>query len=200
MSDNFSKVIKGLKIDPMIFTFKFACKCNGECCHYGVYTDFDEFVQIMKTKDEIIPCMDSTQNKNITKWFERPEEDDDFNSGIAVGTEIINRKCTFLDKEGYCTLQKISLQKKEDKWKRKPLYCILFPLTVYQGALTVDHEHIDRLKYCNKYPVNNSTIFEYCKEEIIHLLGEDGYEELSQYREEYFRELEESKMYVQSKG
>lgn len=196
MSDNFMKVIKGYKIDPLIFTFKFACQCNGECCHYGVYTDFDEFTNIIKTKDEIIPCLDSTQSKNISKWFEKPEEDDDFDSGVAVGTEIINKKCSFLDREGYCTLQKLSLQNGEHKWKRKPLYCILFPVTIFEGAITVDHEHIDRLKHCNKFPINNSTIVEYCKEELIHILGEDGYAELLEYRDIYLKESEERKIYV----
>ncbi|MCK7528343.1 MAG: hypothetical protein MZV64_67625 [Ignavibacteriales bacterium] len=50
--------------------------------------------------------MDETQSKDIDEWFEEPEEDEDFESGVAVGTEIINDKCTFLDKNGLCTLQK----------------------------------------------------------------------------------------------
>ena len=91
--------------------------------------------------------MDETQSKNIDEWFEEPEEDEDFESGVAVGTEIINGKCTFLDKNGLCTLQKLAMIEGEHKWKYKPIYCVLFPLTIFEGALTIDDEHIDRLKY-----------------------------------------------------
>ena len=38
----FTKKINGLYIDPIIFTFKFACECTGECCHYGVFMDKKE--------------------------------------------------------------------------------------------------------------------------------------------------------------
>ncbi|HPI38481.1 MAG TPA: DUF3109 family protein [Ignavibacteriaceae bacterium] len=179
------KIINGLKIDPLIFTFKFNCKCNGECCNYGVYTDLKENEMILSIKDKIIPLMDETQCKDVEKWFENPEEDEDFESGVAVGTEIINGKCTFLDKEGLCVLQRLALKENLHKWHYKPQYCILFPLTIYEGALTIDDEHIDRLKYCNKECLNGTTIVEHCKEELIHFLGTDGYDELINYRNEY---------------
>lgn len=185
----FSKVIKGIKIDPIIFTFRFNCICNGECCNYGVYTDLKEHDHIQTLKGKIINCMDETQTKEVSKWFEAPEEDEDFDSGVAVGTEIHNGKCTFLDKNGLCSLQKIANDERKHKWTHKPLYCILFPLTIYQGALTVDDDHINRLNYCNKHENKLSTLFEYCKEEIIHLLGEDGYKDLSNYRDEYFASI-----------
>ena len=89
---------------------------------------------------------------------------------------------------GYCTLQKIAVEDGNFKWKYKPLYCILFPLVIYDDAITVDTEHLDRLHYCNK-PINqNSTIFECCTEELKYLLEEDGYEELVAYREEYLKQ------------
>lgn len=185
MAEKFTKVVKGLKIDPAIFTFKFSCMCNGECCHYGVYTDLKEHDVIMDLKDRIIADMDETQSKDVEKWFEAPEDDEDFESGVAVGTEVINGKCTFLDKNGLCTLQKLANQEGSYKWKYKPLYCILFPLTVYEGALTIDDEHIDRLKFCNKHPMEETSIFRACKEELKHFLGEDGLAELEAYEKEY---------------
>lgn len=190
MTDDF-RIIKGIKIDPLIFTFKFSCRCvGGECCNYGVYADFKEYEKILSIKDEIIGMMDETQSKNVDEWFESPEKDNDFESGIAVGTNIINNKCTFLDKHGLCTLQKLSLSKGMHKWANKPIFCILFPLTVYRGALTIDDEHIDRLNTCNKYAHENSTIFDSCKEELRHFLGEDGFAELEIYHEEYLNSLE----------
>jgi Fe-S-cluster containining protein len=186
---NFTKKINGLFIDPKIFTFKFTCKCSGECCHYGVYTDLKEHDNILELKDRILPFFDETQSKDITKWFEKPEEDEDFESGVAVGTEVINGKCTFLDKNGLCALQRLANLDGEHKWEYKPLYCILFPLTIYEGALTIDDEHIDRLKTCNVNVGAETSIFDACKEELLHFLGEDSYKELERYAGEYLEEI-----------
>jgi hypothetical protein len=118
-------------------------------------------------------------------WFEAPEKDEDFESGVAVGTNLVNGKCSFLDKHGLCALQKLANLEGEHKWKYKPIYCILFPLTVYEGSLTIDDEHIDRLKTCNKNIQDETTIFEACKEELQYFFGEQGYMELEEYRSEY---------------
>ena len=114
--------------------------------------------------------MDDTQCKDTTKWFEPPEEDEDFDSGVAVGTEVINDKCTFLDKD-----------------------CILFPLVIFEGALTIDDEHIDRLKTCNINPKAETSIYEHCREELIHFFGERGFAELEEYKEEYLNLVKSKK-------
>lgn len=190
------KVINGLKIDPKIFTFPFNCACGGECCNYGVYTDLKENQYILSLKDEIIPLMDETQPKEIEKWFEQPEEDEDFKSGVAVGTEVFNGKCVFLDSKGLCTLQKMAVQKNEYKWKYKPMYCVLFPLTIYEGALTIDDDHINRLHICNRQENPcNKTIFEACHEELVYLFGIEGYQELLDYK----KELESNTIGVENK-
>lgn len=192
----FEKKINGYYIDPAIFTFKFVkacdvCICSGECCYYGVYTDLKEYDLIMKIKDRLIKSMDHSQTTDTKKWFEQPEEDEDFESGVAVGTELHNGKCVFLDRQGFCTLQKIAMEDGEFKWKYKPLYCILFPLVIYEGAVTIDDEHLDRMHYCNKPENQDSTIFDCCTEELEYLLGKDGYKELCSYREEYLNSLSE---------
>ncbi|GMR25732.1 MAG: hypothetical protein BMS9Abin39_1055 [Ignavibacteria bacterium] len=182
---DFTKKINGLFIDPKIFTFKFSCKCTGECCHYGVYTDLKEHDIILNKKESFIDSFDNSQSRDVDKWFEPPEEDEDFESGVAVGTEVINGKCTFLDKNGLCALQKMADSEGVHKWKYKPLYCILFPLTIYEGALTIDDEHIERLKTCNMDNNVQASIFDSCKEELIYFLGKDCYIELENYKEEY---------------
>lgn len=188
---DFTKKVNGLFIDPKIFTYKFSCICSGECCHYGVYTDLKEHDKILELKDKLLPLFDETMSKDLSKWFEPPEEDEDFESGVAVGTEVINGKCTFLDKNGLCTLQRLANLEGEHKWKYKPLYCILFPLTIYEGALTIDDEHIDRLKTCNVEHGISTSIFDACKEELLYFLGDKGYSELENYRDEYLLSLKE---------
>ena len=192
MTQKFSKKINGVFIDPIIFTFSFHCKCNGECCWYGVYTDLKEHDLILSIKEKIIPIMDATQTTDVEKWFEAPGKDEDFESGVAVGTELFNNKCTFLDKNGLCSLQKLANFEGEHKWKYKPLYCVLFPLTIFEGALTIDDEHIDRLKTCNKNPIKTTSIsiYEACKEELKYFFGEKGFSELEEYRKEYLNSLE----------
>jgi len=186
---NFTKKINGLYIDPKIFTYKFSCNCTGECCHYGVYTDLKEHEKILQIKDRIMPLFDETQNKELGKWFESPEEDEDFDSGVAVGTEVINGKCTFLDKDGLCTLQRLANLEEAHKWKYKPMYCILFPLTIYEGALTIDDEHIDRLKSCNANPTPETSIYDACREELTHFFGKSNIKELDSYKEEHLSTL-----------
>ena len=188
-NNKFTKKINGWYIDPQIFTFKFRCKCPGECCYYGVFTDYKEYETILSIKEKIIANMDETQLKDASKWFEPQEKDEDFESGIAVGTEVINGKCAFLDKNGLCTLQKIAMDEGEYKWKYKPLYCVLFPLTTYEGALTIDDEHIDRLPSCNVDSNISLSMFEACQEELRHFFGEEGFKELKDYREEYLNEI-----------
>lgn len=182
-------IVNGLKIDPKIFTFNFSCRCSGECCNYGVFTDLKEAEHILSMKDEIIPLLDETQSTNTDDWFESPEKDDDFESGIAVGTQIVNNKCSFLDKNGLCTLQKLASLEEEHKWKYKPLYCYLFPLTIFEGALTIDDEHIDRLSTCNKTNGSHLSIFDACKEELLFFFGEQNFTKLEQLRAEYLNEL-----------
>ncbi|HVO75622.1 MAG TPA: DUF3109 family protein [Ignavibacteriaceae bacterium] len=189
MADRILKRINGIGIDPIIFNFKFTCKCTGECCYYGVYTDSDEQQKIFTLKEKLFPLLDESQPKDEAEWFEEPEKDKDFKSGIAVGTQIYNHKCVFLDKSGLCSLQKLANLEGEHKWKYKPLYCILFPLTIYEGSLTIDDEHIERLRSCNKYKPENglTTIFEACREELKYFFGEEGFKELQAYREEYLK-------------
>ncbi|MCF8260297.1 MAG: DUF3109 family protein [Melioribacteraceae bacterium] len=190
MPDEITKEINGYFINPIIFTQKFVkscdvCVCSGECCYYGVYTDEKEHDLILSIQDRIISTMDDSQTKDVSNWFEEPQEDNDFDSGIAYGTEIYNGKCVFLDQQGYCSLQKIAMQAGEDKWKYKPLYCILFPLVIYNDAITVDDDHLNRLHYCNKSENQSSTVFDCCAEELRYLLGNDGFYELEEYKTEY---------------
>jgi Fe-S-cluster containining protein len=184
------KTVKGLKIDPKIFTFSFGCKCTGECCHYGVYTDLKEYQHILEIKDKIIPLLDETQPKDVSLWFEEPEKDESFESGIAVGTELHNNKCVFLDGNGLCTLQKLALLEGVDQWNYKPLYCILFPLTIYEETLTIDDEHIERLKTCNNNSANGKSIYDSCKDELRHFFGEDGLQEIEEFRLKYLNEIQ----------
>ncbi|MFI5237868.1 MAG: DUF3109 family protein [Ignavibacteriales bacterium] len=185
----FTKKINGILIDPLIFTYKSYCSCVGDCCYHGVYTDYKEYQYILSIQDKIKEIMDETQSRDVESWFEAPQKDDDFESGIAVGTEVINGKCTFLDKNGLCSLQKLALKEGEFKWKHKPLYCVLFPLTVFEGVLSIDTEDNGEIPYCKNGSKTGLTFYEAYTEELKHLFGDDGFLELENYREEYLKEI-----------
>jgi hypothetical protein len=65
---------------------------------------------------------------------------------------------------------------------------VLFPLTIFEGALTIDDEHIDRLKTCNVNAITQTSIYDACKEELLHFFGKENFEELEKYKMEYLSE------------
>ena len=190
---------KGIKIDPVIFTQGFVpgCDisiCGGQCCNWGVYMDRDFQPVIMKYEEQIKENMDEFQLKDTSKWFEAElEEDHDFPSGYAIGTELyINSKgttqCVFKDKNNFCTLQVMAVKSGMHKWEIKPKYCIMYPLTIVENILTCDNEHSKKLDYCGDGHDENftQTVFEAMGEEIRFILGNEGYEFLyDHYKNNY---------------
>lgn len=193
--------VSGLKIDPIIFEQGFVpfCNipiCNGECCNWGVYVDIRFKEDIMKYEKEIIETMDDGQIKDSSKWFESKKiKDSDFPSGYAIGTQLyvnknLHRKqCVFKDSQNYCTLQKTSVRLGLHKWALKPKYCIMYPLTIVNDVLTYDKEHSERLSYCGLHKKKNfvHTVFEAFTEELIYILGQEGYNILKEYFEDNYK-------------
>jgi hypothetical protein len=186
--------IKGLKIDPLIFTQGFvpSCDipiCNGQCCDWGVYMDKEFKDVIMKYEPDIINVMDEGQIKDSTKWFEKDiQPDKDFPSGLSIGTEVYktklgNEQCVFKGLNNFCSLQVAAEKKGYHKWEIKPKYCIMYPITIVDNILTYDDSHSQNLDYCGLHKKENfvHTAFEAMKEEIIYILGKDGYNYLNEY-------------------
>lgn len=195
---------KGMKIDPLIFTQGFVPGCNisicgGQCCNWGVYMDRDFQPVIMEYEDRIKDVMDEFQPKDSSLWFEKElEEDSDFPSGYAIGTELfVNNKgttqCVFKDKKGYCSLQVMAVENGKHKWEIKPKYCIMYPITIIDKVLTVDNDHSERLDYCGVHHSENytQTIFDAMTEEIKFIMGEDGYDFLNDhYKKNYAKKYQ----------
>ena len=160
------------------------CTCSSVCCSHGVFADVKERDLILAHKDMIKKYMDETQPLDESMWFEDHEEDDtDFASGRCVGTQVVNDKCALLDKTGRCSAQVAAASEGMHKWALKPLYCILFPIDIANNKVQFDDMLDDEEKCCSIGPVFETPMFEGCKEELVHLLGSDGYEELdAQYR------------------
>jgi hypothetical protein len=129
--------------------------------------------------------MDETQSTDDAEWFEAREfEDADFPSGRCVGTREIANKCTFLDKAGRCTLQVAAMKEGMHKWALKPLFCILYPIEISNHLVGFDDLLQDDQPCCSVSSDFDVPLFEACKEELLHLVGEAGFARM----QEYYRE------------
>jgi hypothetical protein len=152
----------------------------------------------MKHEQDVIDAMDAGQIKDSAKWFEKDLEDDhDFPSGKAIGTEVYRTKfgheqCVFKGINNYCSLQIAAEKKGYHKWEIKPKYCIMYPITIIDNVLTYDDSHAEKLDYCGIYKTENfvHTVFEAMKEEIIYILGEEGYNYLNEYFHKHYKSKE----------
>ena len=149
---------------------------------------------IMKHEKEILHVMDEHQLRDPDKWFEKVlEEDHDFPSHYAIGTELYTTKgkskCVFKDKNNYCSIQLAAEKYGMHKWAIKPKYCIMYPLTIEDNVLTYDADHSARLSYCGMKHKKNftQTVFEAMKEEISYILGFEGYCILNDYFEKNYK-------------
>jgi hypothetical protein len=194
------RLISNFFIDNSLFEYQFVKKCDiskcyGECCYNGVYADILEVERILSVKDKLIEIMDDSQPKNYELWFENAIKDDDFESGYCQGTNVYNNKCVFLDKIGFCSLQKLAVKENLDKWYFKPKFCILYPLTFVNKTISVDTENLECHYNCNQFSSDKVSIIDTCNEEIKYLIGENGYKQLLDYHKEFINSKYTEKKY-----
>ena len=177
--------IPELRVDRDIIEGRFSpgCSmrnCNADCCSGGVYADLAERDAILDHADLVKAQMEPDMNHDTAAWFEKePIVDADYPSGAAIGTELHNDRCVFLNSKGMCVLQKTAAAAGMDRYALKPFYCWLYPVTVDGGALTLhDPEYAARGSCCSYAETGPLTVFEVCPEELTLALGEKGVEEL----------------------
>lgn len=176
--------VKGLTFSPELFRKGFAeghgpCRCSSTCCMSGVFLDLGDRDRILAHAPEIARQMDETQDRTPAHWFDGEERaDSDFPSGRCVGTSVINEKCAFLDHFGRCSIQVAAVASGLDRWAWKPHYCILFPIEVSDGVVGFDDMLQEDESCCTVSRSFDVPLFRACREEIVHLIGEDGFEEL----------------------
>jgi hypothetical protein len=144
--------------------------------------DVRERDTIMSHKDIVRKYMDETQITDARGWFEPNEfEDADFASGRCVGTQIINDKCAFLDKQGRCSLQVAASEEGMQHWSLKPLFCILYPIEISDNVVGFDDMLQDEQTCCSVNRDFELPLFEACKEELTYLLGAEGYDAMKHH-------------------
>ncbi len=177
-------------IDPILFEkgFSKGCgpfACESTCCSSGVYVDIKERELILSHKETVKKYMDETQVADDARWFDgEVVEDGDYPSGKAVGTEVFNDKCVFLNKSGMCVLQIAGTEEKLGRWAWKPFYCVAFPITVDENVVTFDDLLLDEAPCCSFVDNKETTLVDACKEELEFVLGRNGFEELIKKQKE----------------
>lgn len=180
------ETINNLKIDSLLFekNFSNACgpfNCETVCCKSGVYLDPLDVEKIIPHTENIKKFMDETQSTDERLWFDFEKEiDKDFPSGYAVSTNVVNDKCAFLMKDGKCSLQVYGKESGLGSWAIKPYFCIAFPISIENGVLTFDDYKQGETKCCSISVVENKneSLVKSCKDELVFILGENGYEKL----------------------
>ena len=158
------------------------CTCSSACCEGGVYVDVRERDVIMAHRDLIARHMDGTQTTDPSRWFEAEvTEDLDFSSGQCVGTNVINDKCAFLDGAGRCCLQKAAVAEGMHKWAIKPLFCVLYPIEISGDIVAFDEMLQDEETCCTIGTTFDVPLFQACREELVHIVGEEGYALMEQH-------------------
>ncbi|MDD5432062.1 MAG: YkgJ family cysteine cluster protein [Candidatus Omnitrophica bacterium] len=82
------------------------CKKQHACCDFGAWVDLEEAKKIATL--------------GLKGIFYHLENDDSFPSGFKVGTSYEDNRCSFLTKDGLCSIHKVD-------YKLKPRYCKEFP-------------------------------------------------------------------------
>ncbi len=186
-------VLSGRKVDTALLEHGFAPECSmqncvGHCCSSGVMADVRERDRILGFRESIKQLMDATQTTDESKWFEKTEEEDsDYPSGRAVGTEVWNGKCVFLNAEGRCTVQLAEEVEGLPRFSLKPFFCVLYPITIDDGVVTYD-DYQERRACCHMSKQYTKSVIKVCRDELIHVLGEEGYRELAALAERWSSE------------
>ena len=168
-------------VSPELFTRGFATgvgpwACTGECCARGAYVDVGERDAILAHAPAITAQLDESQTPDASAWFEPGlVVDHDFPSGTCAGTAVDGGKCRLQDQRGRCSIQAAAIATLRPKWEHKPLYCVLYPLTVIEGVLRWHEPTHARPACCTASANFDVPLFEACRAEVVHLLGEQGF-------------------------
>jgi hypothetical protein len=164
-----------MKIDPLVYRAKFpeCCRldqCRSRCCRFGVWADAEEKKTILANRDLFLPYV-RPEAADPSLWFGSEEQDPDCPSGIAVETRVIGGACAFLHPDHGCALQKAAIDAGLHEWRFKPRFCVMFPLVLSGGTLTVDEDM--KSLWCMKEQNRTHPITQAVRKEVRFLFGQE---------------------------
>ncbi len=164
-----------MKIDPKVYTTKFPEKCRTDlcrsrCCRFGVWADAGE-TEVILAHRHLFRHLMRPEASDPDAWFGKTLPDRDCPSGFSVETMDLGGACAFYHPDHGCVLQKGAEQAGLDGWFLKPRFCIMFPLVVTDGELTVDDDM--KTIWCMKERNQTHPILESVQREVEYLFGRD---------------------------
>ena len=165
-----------IQVDPYVFSAKFPeqCRldlCRSRCCRFGVWVDLKEKEEIL-ARQELFSHLLRPEAKDPESWFGAVEPDADCPSGHAVETMDTAGACAFFHPDHGCVLQKGAAEAGLHEWEIKPRFCILFPLVVSEGTLTVDEDM--KSLWCMKQKNRTHPVAHAVRKEVRYLFGKDA--------------------------
>lgn len=184
-------IINGFKIHPELLEEVYAerCvlhECRGACCTGGAWLDVEQLKAIVPYVEAVKANL-SEDRRDPNAWFSAPTVDEDSPEGVIIGTNVIDDPgrpgetcCVFLRPDRLCALQVTSQQIGIEYPGLKPLFCALYPLQVHDSEIVVDHEtaHNFGNAACQRACAVRQPLYRVFKEEVVLILGEEGYQEL----------------------
>jgi hypothetical protein len=163
--------LPSMKIDPLVFQAKFpprCCldQCKSRCCKGGVWADLREKEAILENAERFLPYL-RPEARDPASWFGETNEDPDCPSGTAVETNVAGDYCVFFHPDHGCSLQKAAVELGRHEWEFKPRFCVMFPLVVCEGVLTVDEDMED--VWCMKRENRTGPILPAVEREVNYL-------------------------------
>lgn len=164
-----------MQVDPYIFAAKFPerCRldqCRSRCCRFGVWADLKEKDTILAHRELFVHLL-RPEAKDPESWFGAIEPDEDCPTGQSIETMDIAGACAFFHPDHGCVLQKGAAEAGLHEWHLKPRFCILFPLVVSEGTLTIDEDM--KTIWCMKKKNRTRPVTHAVRKEIRYLFGKE---------------------------
>ena len=184
-------IVNGFKIHPDLLEEMPAerCvlqECHAACCAGGAWLDVEQLKMIVPHVDAIKANLPEDR-RDPNAWFSAPAAGEDAPQGAVIGTNVIDDVlqpgrtcCVFLRPDRLCALQVTSQQLQLEYPGLKPLFCALYPLQIRGDELIIDHDTAENFggAACRRACANKQPLYRVFKDEVVLVLGEEGYREL----------------------
>ena len=184
-------IVNGFKIHPDLLEEVPAERCAlqeclAACCAGGAWLDVEQLKTIVPHVD-VIKANLPEDRRDPNEWFSAPAAGEDAPQGAVIGTNVIDDVlrpgrtcCIFLRPDRLCALQVTSQQLQLEYPGLKPLFCALYPLQIRGDELIIDHDTAENFggAACRRACANKQPLYRVFKDEVVLVLGEEGYREL----------------------